>query len=135
MVGDRAKQCGGIEMTKKRWLAVSATAVALVLAASTFDAAQAHRGGGYRGGGGHFAARSFSGRSFGGPRFIARSNFVRAAPFRHRHVRRGFVGVPLAYGAYGYSYGGSCRWLRYRALETGSGYWWSRYYDCINGYY
>jgi hypothetical protein len=135
MVGDRAKQCGGIEVTKKGWLAVSATAVALVLAASTFDAAQAHRGGGYRGGGGHFAARSYSGRSFGGARFIARSNFVRAAPFRHRHVRRGFVGVPLAYGAYAYSYGGSCRWLRYRALETGSGYWWSRYYDCINGYY
>ena len=45
-----------------------------------------------------------------------------------------FVGVPLVYGAYAYGYG-SCRWLRYRALETGSGYWWARYYDCINGYY
>jgi hypothetical protein len=53
-------------------------------------------------------------------------------------VRRVFVGVPLVYGAYGYGYGygyGGCRWLRYRALETGSRYWWARYYDCINGYY
>jgi hypothetical protein len=108
-------------------------AFALVLAASTFDTAEARRGGGgwggYRGGA-HFAARSI-----GGPRFIGRSNFVRVAPFRHRHVRRVFIGAPLAYGAYYYSGYGNCRWLRYRALETGSRYWWSRYYDCINGYY
>ena len=118
----------------KRWMAVGATAVALVLVASTFDAAEAKRGGGggYRGGGGHFAARSFSGRSFGGARFVGPSRFAGA---RHRHVRGFAVGVPLAYGAYAYSYGGSCRWLRYRALETGSGYWWTRYYDCVNGYY
>jgi hypothetical protein len=49
-------------------------------------------------------------------------------------VRRAFIGVPLVYGAYAYGYG-SCRWLRYRALETRSRYWWARYYDCINGYY
>jgi len=117
---------------RRRWMAVGAAALALVLVATTFDTAEARRagGGGFRGVGGHFAARSF-----GGPRFVARSNFVRVAPFRHRHVRRAFVGVPLAYGAYYYSGYGNCRWLRYRALETGSRYWWSRYYDCVNGYY
>ena len=75
------------------------------------------------------------GRSYSAPRFVARSSsFARVAPFRHhRHVRRVFVGAPLAYGAY--YYGSGCSWLRYRALETGSRYWWSRYYDCINGYY
>jgi hypothetical protein len=115
---------------KNAWVALGASALAIVLVASTFDTAEAHRGGrggGWRGGGGSFVARSYS-----APRFIARSNFARVAPFRHRHVRRAFVGVPLAYGAY--YYGSGCSWLRYRALETGSRYWWSRYYACVNGY-
>jgi hypothetical protein len=102
-----------------------------VLVASTFDTAEArHRGGGggWSGGGARFVGRSYS-----APRFVARSSFARVAPFRHRHVRRAFVGAPLAYGAY--AYGSGCSWLRYRALETGSRYWWSRYYDCVNGYY
>jgi hypothetical protein len=113
---------------KKTLVALGASALAIVLVASTFDTAEARRGGGWRGGGAHFSARSFS-----APRFVARSSFATVAPFRHRHVRRAFVGVPLAYGAY--YYGSGCSWLRYRALETGSRYWWSRYYDCINGYY
>jgi hypothetical protein len=115
---------------KNAWVALGASALAIVLVASTFDTAEAHRGGrggGWRGGGGSFVARSYS-----APRFVARSNFARVAPFRHRHVRRAFVGVPLAYGAY--YYGSGCSWLRYRALETGSRYWWSRYYACVNGY-
>jgi hypothetical protein len=118
--------------------ALGASMLALVLVASTFDTAEAKPSGGYRGGSGHsFAARSFSGRSFGTTRFVGRSNFAAAGNFghrhRHRHIGRGFlVGVPLAYGAY--AYGSGCSWLRYRALETGSRYWWSRYYDCINGY-
>jgi hypothetical protein len=121
-------------MTKK-WSALGASALALVLVASTFDTAEARRnGGGLRigGGGGHFAARSF-----GGTRFMGRSSFAGIGHrHRHRHIGRGFaIGVPLAYGAYAYSYGGGCSWLRYRALETGSRYWWSRYYDCVNGYY
>ena len=48
-------------------------------------------------------------------------------------TRYGVVGGPTsAYGAY--YYGNGCSWLRYRALETGSRYWWSRYYACVNGY-
>jgi hypothetical protein len=114
---------------KKTWVALGASALAIVLVASTFDTAEAkHRSGGWSGGGARFVARSYS-----APRYVARSSsFTRIAPFRHRHVRRAFIGVPLAYGAY--YYGSGCSWLRYRALETGSRYWWSRYYACINGY-
>jgi hypothetical protein len=47
----------------------------------------------------------------------------------HRHgVRILFAGSPGLYG-----YGGSCRWLKVRALETGSGYWWKRYRFCVYG--
>ncbi len=30
----------------------------------------------------------------------------------------------------GFGYRGDCRWLRRRAIETGSRYWWRRYRDC-----
>jgi len=47
----------------------------------------------------------------------------------HHHGIRVFVGGgPGLYG-----YGGSCRWLRLRALETGSPYWWKRYRFCMYG--
>ena len=122
-------------MTKK-WVALGASVLSLALVASTFDTAQArHRGGGWSGGGARFVARSYSAPRFSAPRYVARSSsFAHVAPFRHRHFRRAFIGAPLAYGAYYYGSSG-CSWLRYRALETGSRYWWSRYYDCINGYY
>jgi hypothetical protein len=57
----------------------------------------------------------------------------------HRHFPRGvfFVGAPLyAYG-YGYDYydyGYDCRGLRWRAVETGSRYWWRRYRECVAYY-
>jgi hypothetical protein len=125
-------------MTKK-WVALGASALALVLVASTFDTAEARRsggGGGFRSGGNSFAARSFSGRAFAPSRFVGRPSYAAVGGFRHhRRFGRAFIGVPLAYGAYSYGYGGGCSWLRYRALETGSRYWWSRYYDCVNGYY
>src|SRR5262245_45483496 len=50
---------------------------------------------------------------------------------RHFHHRVFVVGGPFAYGYY---YGDGCYWLKRRALYTGSGYWWDRYYACINGY-
>jgi len=46
----------------------------------------------------------------------------------HRHGVRIFVAGPGFYG-----YGGSCHWLRLRALETGSPYWWQRYRFCLYG--
>ncbi len=121
-------------MTRKS-IAVAAIALAAVLVGSSFDAAEARRGGGGGwggGGGGRFVARSFGGSSFrAAPSFrVGRSH---VGP---RYYRRGLaVGVPLAgYGAY-YAYGGGgCGWLYRNAVYTGSGYWWNRYYACVNGY-
>ena len=49
---------------KKAWVALGASALAIVLVASTFDAAEArHRGGGWSGGGAH--RRSASTRLWG----------------------------------------------------------------------
>ena len=42
------------------------------------------------------------------------------------------VGTDRPYGYYrrpGY-YGGGCGWLYRNALAAGSGYWWSRFYEC-----
>jgi hypothetical protein len=40
----------------------------------------------------------------------------------------GFYGPGFAVSS-GYGYD-DCRWLRRRAIHTGSSYWWSRYHDC-----
>jgi hypothetical protein len=123
-------------MTRKL-LALAACALTVLLMSSPFDSADARgRGhGGWSGGG-----RSLSvGRSFSAPRFYGGSSYrsyAWAGPRIHhrRHFRRGIiVGAPLAYGAY--YYGSGCEWLRRRALYTGSGYWWNRYYACVDGYY
>jgi hypothetical protein len=39
--------------------------------------------------------------------------------------RRGFDARP------GYGFRASCGWLRRRALDTGSRYWWRRYRECV----
>ncbi len=46
----------------------------------------------------------------------------------HGHYRRGYYGSGIAYVS-----GGGCGWLKVRALETGSRYWWARYEDCREG--
>jgi hypothetical protein len=38
-------------------------------------------------------------------------------------------GLPLGLYAGGYDYD-DCRWLKRRAIHTGSSYWWSRYHAC-----
>jgi len=103
-------------------------------------------GGGHSGGGrgmmrgGSGPGRGMVGRGHGGgPRMHSGPRGPRhAGPGRHhhhpRHHRgpyRGFYyggGVPYYYGYGGYD---DCGWLRRRALATGSPYWWSRYYACI----
>ena len=51
------------------------------------------------------------------------------------HKRYGHYGKYRHYGWYGsYGYGGGCGWLYRNAINTGSSYWWNRYYECI-GYY
>ena len=50
----------------------------------------------------------------------------------HFHHRRGFGVIVGDYYDGDYGYYGGCEWLRARAEETGSGYWWRRYEDCID---
>ena len=50
----------------------------------------------------------------------------------HHGFRTGvFIGAPIV--TYGY-YDGGCRWLRHRAVVTGSSYWWRRYRACRHGW-
>jgi hypothetical protein len=49
---------------------------------------------------------------------------------RDRRRRLGRRGVDV-YVDRGYGYVPGCAWLRRRALDTGSGYWWRRYRACI----
>ena len=52
--------------------------------------------------------------------------------FREHHERRHFRG-PRFYVAPVYSYGAyndGCHWLKRKALNTGSRYWWHRYNEC-----
>jgi hypothetical protein len=127
-------------------LALAAGTLALLVASSTFDTAEAQRRSGARAfsGGGHARAfsgprigagpRIHSGRSFGSPGVAARH----VQRHHRRHFRRGvIVGVPLGiyggYSAYGYTAG--CDWLRRKALITGNPYWWDRYEACLYGDY
>ena len=43
----------------------------------------------------------------------------------HRRYGRSYYGESVVYASYG-----SCSWLKVRALETGSRYWWARYEAC-----
>lgn len=56
----------------------------------------------------------------------------------HKHHKLGVhlvLGGPLVYGGYGYGYHGyygykGCYWLKKKAWQTGSKYWWKKYYEC-----
>lgn len=98
-------------------------------------------GGGFRsGGGGH---RAFGGgggrRSFGGGGgrrlFSGGGGYRSYGHRRHRHWRpsRGiyFAAPYVTYRSYSY---GSCRWLKRKAIRTGSSYWWRRYNRCRYNY-
>ena len=97
------------------------------------------RGFAFRGGGGRgFAFRGGGGRAFayrGGGRHW-RGGGWGGRRYAWRGRRGGWwwgpgiaIGTaPLWYG-YGYSSGG-CGWLRARAINTGSSYWWRRYRAC-----
>ena len=117
----------------KSWMAPAAAALAVLLLAGSVDSAAAHKGGGGGWSGGGGKVYSGGGKVYsGGTKFYGGKVYYgnQHARFHHRHR---FVGVPLAYGYYGYSSG--CSWLRHRAEVTGSSYWWNRYYACRDGYY
>ena len=105
-------------------------ALALLAFASTFEPAQARRGGGHfhMGGGHHFAPRFHHFRHH----HAFRHHHFRHHHFRHhRFHRHRFVVV----SAYPYYYADGCYWLKRRALYTGSPYRWNRYHACRSGYY
>jgi len=95
---------------------------------------------GHGGGFGHFGGGGF--RHFGGfgfrrfgfaPHRAFVGHFHRPV-FFHRFHRRVFARRAFFFGAplyASYAYGGGCAWLRYRALVTGSPYWWQRYRWCL----
>lgn len=62
-----------------------------------------------------------------------------AAEAKHKHKKH--FGIVLNIGTPDYVYGGpsyyhsyrSCWWLKRKAINTGSSYWWKRYHYCVYG--
>jgi hypothetical protein len=80
-----------------------------------------------------------------GPAALASASpgaFSTAPALTQVHYRGGYYGY-RSYRPYGYYYSAplyvapryvapsGCGWLRVKALDTGSRYWWRRYRDCI----
>jgi hypothetical protein len=82
----------------------------------------------YRSAGSGHGFKGYSFRHHTFPRYAA-FHYRRHHRFHHR--RFVVIGFPSVY-AYGSGYG--CQWLKWKAIDTGSRYWWNRYYECI-GYY
>lgn len=59
------------------------------------------------------------------------------AGHKHKHFGKFGVGIvlgaPLVYGGYGYHAHRPCHWLYRKAMNTGSKYWWKRFYECRYG--
>jgi hypothetical protein len=115
-------------MTIKKKTVLLASILAAAAMTVSVGSAEARHGGWSGGSGGHWGGGHMRSHAFvGRPNFA----FSHRPHFRHHHHR--FVAVaPFYYSDYGY--GDGCYWLKRRALYTGSGYWWNRYYNCINGY-
>ena len=109
-------------MTIKKKTALLASILAAALVSVAAGAAEARHGGGGHWNGGHWGGMAARPHAFSGRHHFA---------FRHHRHHRVFAFAP-AYYDYGYADG--CYWLKRRAIYTGSGYWWNRYYGCVNGY-
>jgi hypothetical protein len=68
------------------------------------------------------------------PHVAAGTSVTHVTHLRHRgpylHRRHFFYGGPVIIHR---SYGDGCYWLKRRALNTGSRYWWHRYQECRYG--
>lgn len=75
------------------------------------------------------AARRSGDRTFGSGRWEGRGDHRG----RHRYSRHRGLRIYLGpgYGYYDGDYDYSCEWLRRRAIQTGSSYWWRRFRDCV----
>jgi hypothetical protein len=131
---------GRRSMTSKL-VALGGATLALLMVSSLFDPADAHRrtgasgptirsGGGYQPSARPMGSGPRVAYSGGGPGYIHSGHRHRHPHRFHRH--RFIVAAPLVYGAY--YYGDGCYWLWRNAQETGSPYWWNRYYACLDGY-
>ncbi|HJZ32600.1 MAG TPA: hypothetical protein VKF35_15900 [Hyphomicrobiaceae bacterium] len=119
---------------------MAAALVAMTIAAwpVASQAGHGHDGHGGGGGGGHgHVGGNFSGGHGGGGVRSGSSHFsgdrsfgFRAGGGHHRHFRNR-NGVAFGFYDDGYGYGTSCEYYRQRALDTGRGYWWRRYRNCI----
>jgi hypothetical protein len=138
---------------RDRLTVLSASALAaLLLVATSAEQAQAQRGGRDGGqpsmGGGRGPSAGSAGPTFEGrgpsprsssrdggraysdaPRFDGRDGRRHGRRF---HGDRFFYGAVPLYGTYGY---GPCAYYYERAVATGSGYWWDRYYACTGDDY
>ena len=128
----------------KAWMAPAAAVLGVLLLVGSVGTAEAYKqGGGWNGGGKVNGGVWKPGPNFSGGVWKPKPNFsgggykYNGGNFHkgYKHKYR-FAGYPLAY--YGYSnydyWDNSCYWLRRRALDRGSSYWWNRYYACIDGY-
>jgi hypothetical protein len=136
-------------MRKSSYVTMAVASAAVLALCANYEPAAAQKNGGHGGGHGGGAAvgsggggagirsggRAFGGspgvRSYSAPRVqshVSQGGGGRSA--RHFRGGRSFGYAP--YGVYdgGYSYGGGCGYYYQRAVETGSAYWWDRYYDC-----
>ena len=123
-------------------------------AGGAFSGGGGRSGGVERGSGGDGGRGSISRGGSGGERSVDRSGSDRGVADRggrggrvagdragrgnyrggHRYSRdRGGVGIYLGpgFGYYDGDYDSDCEWLRRRALDTGSRYWWRRFRDCV----
>jgi len=117
-------------MTIKKKTALLASILAATLVFVAAGTAEARHGGGGHwggGGGGHWRSGHWGGMAAHPHAFSGRSHFA----FRHHRHHRVFAFAPYYYD---YGYADGCYWLKRRAINTGSGYWWNRYYSCVNGY-
>jgi hypothetical protein len=126
---------------KSALVAVGALALGLLTLPAMLQPADAMQG---RSGVGHvhvgMGPHIGSGPNWGtGPRHSNNVAFFHDHDHHHHHHHRGvfFVDAPLYGYGYGYDYydyGYDCRGLRWRAVETGSRYWWHRYRECLAYY-
>ena len=119
---DHANKIMEVTMTKKLLVWV-AGATALMLTSAVYQPAEAKHGG-HSGGSSRATSHSYR---------VGAPYVKHAHVFKHKHVLRHHKRIVVA-GYDDYGYASDCYWLKRKALHTGSGYWWNRYYACVEAY-
>jgi hypothetical protein len=112
---------------KRKLIAGLAGACGLMLAFGVYQPAEAKHGG-------QSGVTGHSSSTMGHSSYRVGAPYVnKAHVFKHKHVFRHHKRI-IVVGYNDYGYAGDCYWLKRKALYTGSGYWWSRYYACVQEY-